>query len=100
MRETYRVFASVAGLYGRLDKDKWFKTTVTNVEPTAKQSWVLNPWVSVLLDAQRSTVEGLTRCLLRTVQARLDRARARALAGLPGPLPVPLRDSPSGQNGE
>jgi len=32
------------GLYGRLDKDKWFQTTVTNVEPSAKQSWVLNPW--------------------------------------------------------
>ncbi|OBZ68208.1 DNA (cytosine-5)-methyltransferase 1B [Grifola frondosa] len=32
------------GLYGRLDKDGWFQTTVTNVEPTAKQSWVLNPY--------------------------------------------------------
>ncbi|CAL1693859.1 unnamed protein product [Somion occarium] len=32
------------GLYGRLDKNAWFHTTVTNVEPTAKQSWVLHPW--------------------------------------------------------
>ncbi|KAH8099860.1 S-adenosyl-L-methionine-dependent methyltransferase [Cristinia sonorae] len=32
------------GLYGRLDKDGYFRTTVTNVEPTAKQSWVLNPF--------------------------------------------------------
>ncbi|TCD63769.1 hypothetical protein EIP91_004952 [Steccherinum ochraceum] len=32
------------GMYGRLDKDGWFHTTVTNVEPTAKQSWVLNPF--------------------------------------------------------
>ncbi|THH22378.1 hypothetical protein EUX98_g8210 [Antrodiella citrinella] len=28
------------GLYGRLDKNAWFHTTVTNVEPTAKQSWL------------------------------------------------------------
>jgi site-specific DNA-cytosine methylase len=33
------------GLYGRLDKDYVFQTTVTNVEPTAKQSRVLNPYV-------------------------------------------------------
>ncbi|KAI0686823.1 hypothetical protein BC835DRAFT_1309374 [Cytidiella melzeri] len=33
-----------SGFYGRLDKDKWFHTTVTNVEPMAKQSWVLNPY--------------------------------------------------------
>jgi len=32
------------GLYGRLDKDFVFQTTVTNVEPTAKQSRVLNPY--------------------------------------------------------
>ncbi|KAF8262785.1 S-adenosyl-L-methionine-dependent methyltransferase [Lactarius quietus] len=32
------------GLYGRLDKDYVFQTTVTNVEPTAKQSRVLNPY--------------------------------------------------------
>ncbi|KAI0069446.1 S-adenosyl-L-methionine-dependent methyltransferase [Panus rudis PR-1116 ss-1] len=31
------------GMYGRLDADGWFHTTVTNVEPTAKQSWVLHP---------------------------------------------------------
>ena len=33
------------GLYGRLDKDAWFSTTVTNVDPTAKQSKVLHPYV-------------------------------------------------------
>ncbi|KAI0296343.1 S-adenosyl-L-methionine-dependent methyltransferase [Multifurca ochricompacta] len=32
------------GLYGRLDKTYVFQTTVTNVEPTAKQSRVLNPY--------------------------------------------------------
>ncbi|KAJ3552491.1 hypothetical protein NM688_g4121 [Phlebia brevispora] len=32
------------GMYGRPDMTKWFQTTVTNVEPTAKQSWVLNPY--------------------------------------------------------
>ncbi|KZT70140.1 S-adenosyl-L-methionine-dependent methyltransferase [Daedalea quercina L-15889] len=32
------------GMYGRLNKDEWFNTTVTNVEPTAKQSWVLHPY--------------------------------------------------------
>ncbi|KAL0951860.1 hypothetical protein HGRIS_008520 [Hohenbuehelia grisea] len=32
------------GLYGRLDKDKLFQTTVTNVTPTAKQSRVLHPY--------------------------------------------------------
>lgn len=34
------------GLYGRIDKDGWFPTTVTNMDPTAKQSRVLNPYVS------------------------------------------------------
>ncbi|EMD32847.1 hypothetical protein CERSUDRAFT_99217 [Gelatoporia subvermispora B] len=32
------------GLYGRLAPNECFHTTVTNVEPTAKQSWVLHPW--------------------------------------------------------
>jgi len=31
------------GLYGRIDGDSFFSTTVTNMEPTAKQSWVLHP---------------------------------------------------------
>ncbi|KDQ62886.1 hypothetical protein JAAARDRAFT_53111 [Jaapia argillacea MUCL 33604] len=31
------------GLYGRIDKNSYFSTTVTNMEPTAKQSWVLHP---------------------------------------------------------
>ncbi|KAG5220642.1 S-adenosyl-L-methionine-dependent methyltransferase [Salix suchowensis] len=33
-----------AGLYGRLDQNGWFSTTVTNINPTAKQSKVLNPY--------------------------------------------------------
>ncbi|EPQ59985.1 S-adenosyl-L-methionine-dependent methyltransferase [Gloeophyllum trabeum ATCC 11539] len=32
------------GLYGRIDGDSFFSTTVTNMEPTAKQSWVLHPY--------------------------------------------------------
>lgn len=36
------------GHYGRMDPDEWFQTTVTNVEPTAKQCRVLNPYVSAL----------------------------------------------------
>lgn len=36
----------MAGLYGRLDENSYFPTTVTNMEPTAKQSRVLNPYVS------------------------------------------------------
>ncbi|KAH7906527.1 S-adenosyl-L-methionine-dependent methyltransferase, partial [Hygrophoropsis aurantiaca] len=32
------------GLYGRVDKDRWFQTTVTNVDPSAKQCRVLNPY--------------------------------------------------------
>ncbi|KAJ7608113.1 S-adenosyl-L-methionine-dependent methyltransferase [Mycena polygramma] len=32
-----------AGLYGRLDIDGYFPTTVTNIHPTAKQSKVLHP---------------------------------------------------------
>uniref|UniRef100_A0A0W0FBK8 DNA (cytosine-5-)-methyltransferase n=1 Tax=Moniliophthora roreri TaxID=221103 RepID=A0A0W0FBK8_MONRR len=32
------------GLYGRLHEHSYFPTTVTNVDPTGKQSWVLNPW--------------------------------------------------------
>ncbi|KAI1797446.1 S-adenosyl-L-methionine-dependent methyltransferase [Ganoderma leucocontextum] len=31
------------GMYGRLDAKDWFHTTVTNVDPTAKQSYVLHP---------------------------------------------------------
>ncbi|KAH9486450.1 DNA (cytosine-5)-methyltransferase 1 [Psilocybe cubensis] len=34
----------IRGLYGRLDQNKVFPTTVTNVDPTAKQCQVLNPW--------------------------------------------------------
>ncbi|KAH9849210.1 S-adenosyl-L-methionine-dependent methyltransferase [Lenzites betulinus] len=32
------------GMYGRVDENKWFHTTVTNVAPTAKQSYVIHPW--------------------------------------------------------
>ncbi|TFK56344.1 S-adenosyl-L-methionine-dependent methyltransferase [Heliocybe sulcata] len=31
------------GLYGRIDGESFFSTTVTNMEPTAKQRWVLHP---------------------------------------------------------
>ncbi|KAI0312834.1 S-adenosyl-L-methionine-dependent methyltransferase [Amylostereum chailletii] len=34
-----------AGLYGRIDKDSVFQTTTTNIEPTAKQSKCLHPWM-------------------------------------------------------
>lgn len=37
------------GLYGRLDHTSCFATTVTNMTPTAKQSRVLNPYVSSIL---------------------------------------------------
>ncbi|THH07097.1 hypothetical protein EW146_g9422 [Bondarzewia mesenterica] len=33
------------GMYGRLDQDGFFHTTVTNVTPTAKQSFVLHPYI-------------------------------------------------------
>lgn len=39
------------GLYGRLDQDRWFSTTVTNINPTAKQSKVLNPYVRSLFNS-------------------------------------------------
>lgn len=47
MQKTYYLLDSnpCLGLYGRLDGDKWFHTTITNVDPTAKQSWVLHPHV-------------------------------------------------------
>ncbi|KAF9225292.1 S-adenosyl-L-methionine-dependent methyltransferase [Gyrodon lividus] len=32
------------GLYGRVQGDGWFQTTVTNVDPTAKQCRVLHPY--------------------------------------------------------
>ncbi|RDB29208.1 DNA (cytosine-5)-methyltransferase 3 [Hypsizygus marmoreus] len=38
-RKNYR-----PGLYGRLDRNEYFPTTVTNMDPTAKQSKVLNPY--------------------------------------------------------
>ncbi|KAI0640019.1 S-adenosyl-L-methionine-dependent methyltransferase [Trametes polyzona] len=31
------------GMYGRVDENSWFHTTVTNVAPTAKQSYVIHP---------------------------------------------------------
>ncbi|KAJ7597250.1 S-adenosyl-L-methionine-dependent methyltransferase [Mycena floridula] len=31
------------GLYGRLDKKSYFNTTVGNVDPTAKQCWIIHP---------------------------------------------------------
>ncbi|KAI0324519.1 S-adenosyl-L-methionine-dependent methyltransferase [Cubamyces sp. BRFM 1775] len=37
------------GLYGRLDATQWFHTTVTNVDPSAKQSYVLHPWCRRIL---------------------------------------------------
>jgi hypothetical protein len=37
-----------AGVYGRLDKNGFFPTTVTNMDPTAKQSQVLHPSVCYL----------------------------------------------------
>ncbi|KAI8998552.1 S-adenosyl-L-methionine-dependent methyltransferase [Trametes punicea] len=37
------------GLYGRLDETKWFHTTVTNVDPTAKQSYVIHPYCKRIL---------------------------------------------------
>ncbi|KAG8219377.1 S-adenosyl-L-methionine-dependent methyltransferase [Butyriboletus roseoflavus] len=33
-----------AGFYGRVQGDGWFQTTVTNVDPTAKQSRVIHPY--------------------------------------------------------
>ena len=36
------------GVYGRLDKDGFFPTTVTNMDPTAKQCQVLHPSVGYL----------------------------------------------------
>ncbi|KLO20160.1 S-adenosyl-L-methionine-dependent methyltransferase [Schizopora paradoxa] len=33
-----------AGMYGRLGEHEIFYTIVTNIRPTAKQSWVMNPW--------------------------------------------------------
>ncbi|KAI0652489.1 S-adenosyl-L-methionine-dependent methyltransferase [Trametes meyenii] len=37
------------GMYGRLDQKKWFHTTVTNIEPTAKQSYIVHPWCKRVL---------------------------------------------------
>src|SRR5712671_617025 len=71
-----RIF-SFQGLYGRLDKNFVFQTTVTNVEPTAKQSRVLNPYVRW----QRcSLVPSLTGSV---VPSYGHRPRTSALARLP-----------------
>ncbi len=34
----------ILGMFGRIDASGVFQTTVTNVGPTAKQSYVLHPW--------------------------------------------------------
>ena len=42
----YSVHLSViTGNYGRVQQDGWFQTTVTNVDPMAKQCRVLHPYV-------------------------------------------------------
>ncbi|KAF8559884.1 S-adenosyl-L-methionine-dependent methyltransferase [Imleria badia] len=38
-----------AGFYGRVERDGWFRTTVTNVDPTAKQSRVIHPYSKRIL---------------------------------------------------
>ncbi|KAI0756373.1 S-adenosyl-L-methionine-dependent methyltransferase [Daedaleopsis nitida] len=40
------------GLYGRVDRDGWFHTTVTNITPTAKQSRVLHDWCLRILSVR------------------------------------------------
>jgi DNA (cytosine-5)-methyltransferase 1 len=39
------VYLWCIGLYGRVNKNSYFQATVTNVDPSAKQSRVLNPYV-------------------------------------------------------
>jgi hypothetical protein len=71
----------VTGLYGRLDKDGWFPTTVTNMDPTAKQSKVLHPYVrSLLLDYPKQ----ITHALL--VQTYRHSPRTGTLSRLSGSL--------------
>ena len=41
----YEILIRNVGVYGRLDKDGFFPTTVTNMDPTAKQCQVLHPSV-------------------------------------------------------
>lgn len=68
------------GFYGRLDKDGWFHTIVTNVRPMAKQSYVIHHWVGpsdcyVRGDAR----EEANVCGTHTVSSHPERPRARAL---------------------
>ncbi len=54
----------ILGLYGRLDPDGWFSTTVTNVNPTAKQSKVLNPYVSSFFTPSVQILMPLSICVV------------------------------------
>lgn len=47
-RFPYEILIINLGVYGRLDKNGFFPTTVTNMDPTAKQCQVLHPSVCYL----------------------------------------------------
>lgn len=52
----------VTGLFGRLDKNSWFRTTVTRVDPTAKQSWILHPYVRTLFHLKLISLTDHLQC--------------------------------------
>lgn len=61
---SYSYFAAAKcrlGFYARLDPDGWFYTTVTNVNPTAKQSKILNPYVSDYINTHCSISADLSQ---------------------------------------
>jgi len=40
------------GMYGRLSAQDHFRTIVTNIRPTAKQGWIMNPWCRRILSVR------------------------------------------------
>lgn len=68
-----------SGAYARLHADGYFHTTVTNVSPTAKQSWVLNPWcLRVLTIRELARTQGFPDTFIfRTVNDDFDDSKGR-----------------------
>lgn len=107
-----------AGLYGRLEWDGFFSTTVTNPEPMGKQVGLRAPWACVGVDSpararwppvarRRRSPHALPRhasrpgpCAPSRAAPSGERPRVRPLPGLPRHLPAVWQHSgqaPAGQ---
>ena len=78
----YTMIPLKIGYYGRVPKNKWFQTTITNVDPTAKQCRVLHPYVSTVIYIAMSSLIFVDL----TVSSHRDSPRTCSFPGVSGPL--------------